>query len=73
MFDDVFGMTTWYTRNFRNGVRDSFGASIIADVLDPILKEVYVLRVFSEEFEKQSINIDQILEDVRNIQFKDYG
>ena len=73
MFDDVFGIATLCTENFRNGVRDSFGASIIADVLDPILKEIDSLRIFNEEFQRQLLNIDQTLEYARAIQFKDYG
>ena len=40
MFDDVFGMATQCAGNFRAGVRDAFGASIAADVLEPILKEL---------------------------------
>ncbi len=73
MFDDVFGMATLCTENFRDGVRDSFGASIVADVLDPILKEIDSLRVFNEEFQRQAFNIDRTLEDARTIQSKDYG
>jgi hypothetical protein len=73
MFDDVFGMATLCAENFRDGVRDSFGASITADVLDPILKEIDSLRVFNEEFQRQAFNIDRILEDARTIQIKDYG
>lgn len=73
MFDDVFGMATLFAENFRDGVRDSFGASIIADVLDPILKEIDSLRVFSEEFERQAFNIDRTFEHARMIQRKDYG
>lgn len=72
MFDDVFGMATLCAENFRDGVRDSFGVSITADVLDPILKEIYSLRVFNEEFQRQTFNIDRILEDARTIQIKDY-
>jgi hypothetical protein len=64
---------TLYVENFRGGVRDSFGASIITDVLDPILKEIDSLRVFNEEFQRQALNIDRALEDARTIQFKDYG
>lgn len=73
MFDDVFGMMTLFAQNFRGEVRDSFGASIMTDVLDPILKEIDSLRVFSEEFQRQALNIDQVLEEARAIQFKDYG
>lgn len=73
MFDDVLVMATLCGENFRNGVRDSFGASIVADVLDPILKEIDSLRIFNEEFKRQAFNIDRILEGARIIQIKDYG
>lgn len=73
MFDDVFGMATLCAENFSDGVRDSFGASIVADVLDPILKEIDSLQIFNEEFQRQALNIDRILEDARMFQSKDYG
>ena len=73
MFDDVFGMATLCAENFRDGVRDSFGASMIADVLDPILKEIHSLRVCNEEFQQQALNIDRVLEEARSIQFKGSG
>jgi hypothetical protein len=66
-------MATLCADNFRDGVRDSFGASIIADVLAPILKEIDSLRNFDEEFQRQVLNIDQVLEEARTIQFKDCG
>jgi hypothetical protein len=47
MFDEVFGMAALCAGKFREGVRDTFGASIVADVLDPILKEVDSLRIFN--------------------------
>ncbi len=71
MFDEVFGMTALCAENFREGVRDSFGASIVEDVLDPIIKEVDSLRVFNAEFQRQSLSVDGILADVRTHEFKD--
>lgn len=71
MFDEVFGMATLCAGNFRDGVRDTFGASIVADVLDPILKEIDSLRIFSDDFQQQSLNIDRTLTDARTLQFKD--
>ena len=71
MFDEVFGMAALCTGNFREGVRDTFGASIVADVLDPILKEIDSLRIFSDDFQQQSLNIDRTLADARTLQFKD--
>lgn len=73
MFDEVFGMATLSTENFRDVVRDTFGASIVSDVLDPILKEIDSLRIFNAAFQQQSLSIDQILADVRMLQFKDSG
>ena len=73
MFDDVLRAATLCTENFRDGVRDSFGASMIADALDPILKEIDSLRQFNEEFGRQALNIDRVLEEARTIQFKDGG
>ena len=73
VFDDIFRVMTLCAENFRGGVHDSFGASIITDILDPILKEIDSLRVFSDEFQRQALSVDQVLEDTRTIQFKGYG
>ncbi len=70
MFDEVFGMAAMCTENFREGVRDTFGASIVADVLDPILKEVDSLRIFNATFKQQSLNIDRAVADARTHEFK---
>ena len=71
MFDEVFGMATLCAGNFRDGVHDTFGASIVADVLDPILKEIDSLRIFNAAFQQQSLSIDRTLADARTLQFKD--
>ena len=73
MFDDVYSAAALSTENFRDGVRDSFGASMIADVLEPILKEIGSLRHFNEEFQRQALNIDFALEEARTFDFKDGG
>ena len=73
MFDEVFGMATLCAGNFRDGVRDTFGASIVADVLDPILKEVDSLRILNAAFKQQAFAIDRTLNDARELQFKDSG
>ena len=70
MFDDVFRTATLCTENFRDGVRDSFGASMIADALDPILTEIDSLRDFNQEFQRQAFNIDRGLEEARTFHFK---
>lgn len=71
MFDEVFGMAALCTGNFGEGVRDTFGASIVADVLGPILKEIDSLRIFNAVFTEQSLNIDRTLADARTHEFKD--
>jgi hypothetical protein len=71
MFDEVFGMAAMCTENFSEGVRDTFGASIVADVLDPILKEVNSLRIFNADFLQHSRSIDRTLADARTHEFKD--
>ena len=71
MFDEVFGMAALCTGSFREGVRDTFGASVVADVLDPILKEVDSLRIFNAAFTEQSLNIDRALTDARTHKFKE--
>jgi hypothetical protein len=73
VFDDVLGMAMLCTDNFRDVVQDSFGASMITDVLAPIRKQIDSLRVFNEEFQRQALNIDRVLEEARAIQFKDCG
>ena len=73
MFDEAFGMTAMCTGKFREGVRDTFGASIVADVLDPILKEDDSLRILNAAFKQQSFAIDRTLNDARELQFKDSG
>lgn len=71
MFDDVLGMAELCAGNFREGVRDSFGASIVEEVLDPIIKEVDSLRIFNADFQQQSLSIDRTLADARTHEFKD--
>jgi hypothetical protein len=68
MFDEVLSSTGLISANFQEGVRDSFGASIITDSLDPILNELQSLRHHSEEFNLQSIGIANVLEEARAIQ-----
>lgn len=68
MFDDVFAMMMHCAESFQDGVRDSFGTSMIADVLDPIRKEIDSLRIASTDFQRQTLSIDHILQDARMIQ-----
>lgn len=67
MFDDVFSVAAVSTDNFREGVRDSFSSSIIAEALEPILKEIDSLRHNHESFKQQAIQIEALLEQSRCI------
>ena len=73
MFDEVFGMATLCAKSFRDGVRDTLGTSIVADVLDPILKEIDSLRIFNDAFQQQSLSIAQTLADARMLQLNESG
>ena len=73
MFDDVFGMVGQCSETFRNSVNDAFGLSIISDVLDPIQNEISLLRSFHEEIERQSLNIEQVLQEARAFNLNDFG
>lgn len=73
MFDDAIGMATRCMDEFRDSVRDSFGQSLLTDVLTPILKDIESLRRFNEEFRRQAFTIDRILEETRAIQFQEQG
>lgn len=71
VYNELYRLAALNTESFRDGVRDSFGASIIADALEPILNEINSLQCFNEEFQRQAINVDSIIEKVRTIKFKD--
>ena len=68
MFDEVFNIAEVSTNHFREGVRDSFGSSIIAEALEPILKEIDSLRHNHESFQQQAIQIESLLEQSRSMQ-----
>jgi hypothetical protein len=67
MFDDIFAITERLAETFRSGVRDTFGASIIANVLDPIHNQIGQLRSLHEEVQSHSLNVEQVLQDARSM------
>lgn len=73
MFDDAFGMTTMCAGSFRDSVVDEFGASIVTDVLEPILGEIDSLRSLNADFLRQAMQIDRLLDEARAIPFADAG
>lgn len=72
MFSDALSLMVLCMANFQEGVRDSFGASLLADVLDPILKDIDSLRIFNEDFQRQALHIDRMLDDARAIPFQQH-
>lgn len=73
MFDDSLGMAMQCTEHFRDGVRDSFGLSIMTDVLEPMLRDIESLREFNERYNRQASAIDRALHEARAIQFQGHG
>lgn len=67
MFDDVFGMLERCTETFRGGVRDAFGASITADVLEPMRNQIGLLRSFHEDVQRHSLSVEQVLQEARSL------
>ena len=67
MFDDAFGMIEQCAETFRGGVRDTFGASISTDVLDPIRDQIGLLRLFHEEVQRRSLVVEQLLQTARSM------
>ena len=73
MFDDVSGMMGQCSETFGNSVNDAFGSSIVSNVLDPIQNEISMLRSFHEEFQRQSLDLEQVLQDARAFNLNDFG
>lgn len=73
MFDDVVGLTGSCAETFRSGVRDAFGASIIVDVIDPIRYQIDQLCILQEDVLRQSLNVEQLLQDARAMSFSKGG
>lgn len=68
MFDEAFGMATLCAENFGGAVRDDFGAAIVAEVLEPVVREVAALRALNEAFQRQAHNVDRTLASARAIE-----
>lgn len=73
MFNDVFGMMGQCSETFRNSVNDAFGSSIVSDILEPIQNEINMLRSFHEEFQRQSLDLEQVLQELRSFNLNDNG
>lgn len=71
LFDEVFATTRRSADHFQDGVRDPFGASIVTDVLEPIIREIDSLRGATAEFQRSAHQIDQLLIDARGMEPSD--
>jgi len=70
MFDDVLGMSRYCTDEFCNSVRDEFGASIVADLLEPIQNDISSLCAFNEEFQQNATNVNQVLQEAQSLRMR---
>jgi len=60
MFDDLFNVTLQQMGNFSDTVRDEFGQSIISDVFEPLLQDIFSLQKMGELFQARAVEIDQL-------------
>lgn len=60
MFDDLFNVTSQQMGNFSDTVRDEFGQSIISDVFEPLLQDIFSLQKMGELFQARAVEIDQL-------------
>ena len=67
MFDDLFNSTFHYMEKFSDTVKDPFGESILADVFEPMLREISDLQKMEEFVHTRSIEITQLTEELRTI------
>ena len=60
MFDDLLNLTSQRMGSFSDTVRDEFGQSIISDVFEPLLQDIYSLQTMAELFQTRAVEIDQL-------------
>ena len=67
MLNDLFNITSQQMSNFSDTVRDAFGQSIISDVFEPLLQNIFYLQQMQESFLTKSATIDRFIEELRSI------
>ncbi len=67
MFDDLFNVTSQYMGKFSDTVRDEFGQSIVSDVFEPLLQEIFGLQQMREFFQTRAAEIDQLTGELQSI------
>lgn len=68
MFDKLFNLTSQQMGKFSDTVHDEFGQSIVSDVFDPLLRDIFALQKMRELFIKKSIDIDRLTEDLQSME-----
>lgn len=67
MFEDVCSLATNQMGLFNDSVKDEFGRSILSDVFEPILQDISCLQDLDEYFQKRTMEIDQLTDELRSI------
>ena len=67
MFDDLLNLTSQRMGSFSDTVRDEFGQSIISDVFEPLLQDIYSLQTMAELFEIDQLSAElQLIGNMRH-------
>ncbi len=67
MSNDLFNLTSLHMERFSDSVRDQFGQSIITDVFEPMLQDIFSLQQLSDLFQTRVVEIDQLTGELRSI------
>ena len=67
MSNDLFNLTSLHMERFSDSVRDQFGQSIIKDVFEPMLQDIFSLQQLSDLFQTRVVEIDQLTGELRSI------
>lgn len=67
MFDDLFYVTSQQMGKFSDTVRDQFGQSIVSDVFEPLLQDIFGLQQMGELFQTRATEIDQLTGELQSI------
>ena len=67
MFDDLSNVTSQQMGKFSDTVRDQFGQSIVSDVFEPLLQDIFGLQQMAELFQARAAEIDQLTGELQSI------
>ena len=72
MFDDLLHVTSRQMGLFSVTIRDEFGQSIITDVFEPLLEDIYGLQQMGELFETRATEINQLIGELQLVGKRGY-